>query len=87
MYVTWLLGPALEIALLTLMIRRKLHTVFPRFFSYMLFQVVKSGILFVVYRYAQGSYFEAYWTGNALSVLLAVNFIRVAAAMFTAAPV
>jgi hypothetical protein len=73
MYVTWFLGPALEIVLLTLMIRRKLHTVFPRFFSYMLFQVVKSAILFVVYRYAQGSYFEAYWTGNALSVLLAVT--------------
>ena len=72
MYISWLLGPALEITLLTFMLRRKLHLVFPRFFSYILFQVVKSGFLFVIYQRYQGSYFDAYWTGNAISVLLAV---------------
>jgi hypothetical protein len=55
------------------MIQRKLHVVFPRFFSYILFQIVKSGILFVIYQYYDGSYFDAYWTGNAISVLLAVT--------------
>src|SRR5258708_10576924 len=54
------------------MIQRKLHAVFPRFFSYILFQIVKSGFLFVIYRYYDGCYFDAYWTGNAISVLLAV---------------
>jgi len=72
MYVSWLMGPALQITLLTFMIQRNLHAVFPRFFSYILFQVVKSGFLFVIYRYYDGSYFDAYWTGNAISVLLAV---------------
>ncbi len=72
MYVSWLVGPALQITLLTFMIQRKLHAVFPRFFSYILFQIVKSGFLFVIYRYYDGSYFDAYWTGNAVSVLLAV---------------
>src|SRR5260370_17543592 len=72
MYVSWLVGPALQITLLTFMIQRKLHAVLPRFFSYILFQVVKSGFLFVIYRYYDGSYFDAYWTGNAVSVLLAV---------------
>jgi len=72
MYVSWLMGPALQITLLTFMIQRNLHRVFPRFFSYILFQVVKSGFLFVIYRYYDGSYFDAYWTGNAISVLLAV---------------
>jgi hypothetical protein len=70
MYVSWLVGPALQITLLVFMMRRGLRIMFPRFFSYVLFQVVKSGILFVVYRYYDTSYFDAYWTGNAISVLL-----------------
>jgi hypothetical protein len=73
MYASWFVGPALEITLLTYMIQRKLHVVFPRFFSYILFQIVKSGFLFVIYRYYAGNYFDAYWTGNAVSVLLAVT--------------
>ena len=72
-YLSWLVGPALQIALLALMVRRSLHTSFPRFFSYILFQTVKSGILFVVFRYYQDSYFDAYWTGSAISVVLAVT--------------
>ena len=73
MYVSWLIGPALQITLLVFMMRRGLRIMFPRFFSYILFQVVKSGILFVVYRYYETSYFDAYWTGNAISVLLAAT--------------
>jgi hypothetical protein len=46
--------------------------VFPRFFSYILFQTLKSACLFVVYRYFPESYFDAYWTGNAVSVIFAV---------------
>jgi hypothetical protein len=72
MYISWLLGPALQITLLTFMFQRKLHLVFPRFFSYILFQVVKSGFLFIIYQRYQGSYFDAYWVGNAISVILAV---------------
>ncbi len=74
--VSWLAGPALEITLLIFMIQRKLHVAFPRFFSYIVFQVVKSGALFVTYRYFNDNndnYFDAYWTGNAISVLLAVT--------------
>jgi|SRR5579862_2181696 len=72
MYVSWLVGPALQITLLIFMMQRKLHVVFPRFFSYIVFQIVKSGILFGIYRYNRENYFDAYWTGNAISVLLAV---------------
>jgi len=71
--VIWFLGPVLQIALLVFMIRRRLHPVFPRFFSYIVFQLVKSGVLFAVYRYRHENYFDAYWTGNAISVLLAVT--------------
>jgi hypothetical protein len=72
MYLSWVAGPALEITLLAFMIHRKLHTEFPRFFSYILFQIVKSAALFATYRYYPDVYFEAYWTGNAVSVILAV---------------
>jgi len=71
--VSWVAGPALQIILLSFMIQRKLQGVFPRFFSYILFQVLKSGVLFVAYRYFEDSYFDVYWTGNAISVLLAVT--------------
>jgi hypothetical protein len=54
------------------MVRRKLHPVFPRFFSYIIFQILKSGVLFLTYRYYEQGYFDAYWTGNAISVILAV---------------
>ena len=56
------------------MVRRKSHKLFPRFFSYILFQTLKSACLFVVYRYFPESYyFDAYWTGNAVSVIIAVT--------------
>src|SRR5258708_30832359 len=73
MYASWLVGPALQITLLSFMVRRKLHVVFPRFFTYVLFQIVKSGFLFVIYRYYEGSYFDVYWSGNAISVMLAAT--------------
>jgi len=72
MYVNWLAGPLLQITLLVFMVRRKYDKVFPRFFSYILFQILKSACLFVAYRYFPGSYFEAYWTGNAVSVIFTV---------------
>jgi hypothetical protein len=73
MYLSWVVGPVLEIALLACMVRRKLHAVFPRFFSYIAFQALSSGLLFLTYRYFdERSYFDAYWTGNAISVILAV---------------
>ena len=72
MYLSWVAGPALEIGLLALMVRRRLHSVFPRFFSYIIFQILKSAILFLTYHDYEQGYFDAYWTGNAISVILAV---------------
>ncbi len=71
-YASWILGPVLQIALLAFMIRRKLRLTFPLFFSYILFQLLKSACLSLVYRYAYADYFDAYWTGNAISVFLAL---------------
>jgi hypothetical protein len=71
-YASWILGPVLQIVLLAFMIRRKLRLTFPLFFSYILFQLIKSGCLWLVYRYLPADYFDAYWTGNAVSVFLAL---------------
>jgi hypothetical protein len=71
-YASWALGPMLEVTLLVLIFRNKFHRPFPRFTSYILFQVVKSAILALVYHYLPAEYFDAYWTGNAISVFLAV---------------
>ena len=70
--VSWVAGPALQMILLTVMVRRKAQNVFPRFFSYIVFQILKSAVLFATYRFFPDNYFDAYWTGNAISVLLAV---------------
>ena len=72
MYLSWLVGPALQLILLAYMVRRRLHNVFPRFFSYIVFQILKSGVLLLVFHYYETVYFDAYWTGNAVSVILAV---------------
>jgi hypothetical protein len=72
MFVSWVAGPVLQITLLIFMVRRELHRVFPRFFSYILFQILKSACLFVAYRYFPENYFDAYWTGNAVSVIFTV---------------
>lgn len=71
-YLNWLAGPLLQVTLLTFMVQRKYHVVFPRFFSYILFQTLKSACLFIAYRYFPETYFDAYWTGNSVSVIFAV---------------
>jgi hypothetical protein len=72
MNANWLAGPLLQITLLIFMVRRKSHSVFPRFFSYILFQTLKSACLFITYRYFPDNYFDAYWTGNAVSLIFTV---------------
>jgi len=72
-YASWIAGPALQVTLLTFMVRRGSHTVFPRFFYYIVFQLLKTLVLFVTYRFFDESYFDIYWAGNAISVLLAVT--------------
>jgi len=72
-YFSWVVGPVLEAGLLVCMVHRKLHRVFPRFFSYIIFQILNSAALFLAYRYYEPGYFAAYWAGNAISVVLTVT--------------
>ena len=70
--VVWLIGPVLQVTLLIFMARNELRKVFPCFFSYILFQTIKSGCLLIAYRFFPENYFNAYWTGNAVSVIFTI---------------
>ena len=73
MNASWVLGPVLQLTLLFFMVQRDLNKKLPRFFSYILFQIIKSAFLFGIHRYSLADYFDAYWAGNAISVILAVG--------------
>ena len=56
-YISWILGPVLQITLLIFLWTRRLRPIFPRFFTYIAFQLVKSAALFIVYRYVHDDYY------------------------------
>lgn len=69
-YVLWLLGPALQLALVAIMVRRKLRHEYPFFFSYTVFQIASVLAQFITFHISYKAYFNTYWTAGALSVLL-----------------
>ncbi len=70
----WLLQPLLEVVILAVMFRRKLHVRFPLFFSYLAYDIVMAGLTYSVigsYR----AYFYAYWSTHAVSAMLVLGVI------------
>src|SRR5689334_20722849 len=71
-YVLWLAGPALQALVAYFMVKKRYRSEYPSFFAYTVFQAVSAFALFVIWRYAGYSvYYYAYWTVNALGVLMA----------------
>src|SRR5262245_18633042 len=74
-YITWLLPRGLMLLVLIVMIRRKMWTEFPFFLSYLIFMMVRTIALLIVYRalvahrtpYA--TYLWSYWTCETLEVI------------------
>src|SRR5262245_19875538 len=74
-YITWLLPRGLMVLVLIAMVRRKMWTEFPFFFSYLIFMLVRTIVLVMVYRalvahrtpYA--TYFWSFWTAEMLEVI------------------
>ncbi len=55
------------------MFRRKLHRVFPVFFTYICFQIVAFAVLFPMYQWGHSSYtqfFWSYWSCSAINLVL-----------------
>jgi hypothetical protein len=69
-YVLWLTAPLCQLALMIFMLRRKLRTEFPFFFTYTAFQVLSFAVLYAIYHFSPDHYFDAYWVSTACSIIL-----------------
>jgi hypothetical protein len=70
----WFVPAILQAGAAILMLRRKMHAELPMFFSYLVFKVALTAILFPLRRYAP-HYFYAYWIGEAISLILGLAVI------------
>src|SRR5579859_2695485 len=70
-YVLWVLPILLQGAIAGVMIGRKLRDQFPLFFHYLVFQVLSSSILFILFHLKNYPvYFYTYWTCGAIRAAL-----------------
>ena len=72
----WVSQPVLQTAVAFALYRRKLHKDFPAFFVYVIIQVVAFCVQFPLYLAKNIHYFDLYWAGAALNVLLAFKIIH-----------
>lgn len=73
-YVLWFAGPSVQAVVAFFLIRKRLRNEYPAFFTYTAYQVLSITGLFLVFRFAPyATYFYAFWTTSALSIL--VSFI------------
>lgn len=73
----WIAHPVLELCLIGVMVRRRLHRSFPVFFSYVVFQVLNFMVLFPIYkRGSTMAYFYAYWISLAISLAIGFKVIH-----------
>jgi len=68
-YALWMGGWSFSLAVVVIMVRRKLRLEFPFFFAYALFQVISVPVHFALYqRGVYADYFYAYWTSSAIGI-------------------
>src|SRR5580700_9473101 len=72
----WVSHPALQVAVVAIMFRRKLHRTFPVFFSYLAAQIAIFCILFPIQKLGSYSaYFYGYWICAGISLALGFKVI------------
>lgn len=74
----WLLGPAGNLVVLTLMFRRRMVREFPFFFSYLAFHVIEALVTLLIYMHfgrRSWEYLYAYWTVQAIGLSLRFGVI------------
>ena len=70
----WMAQPALETGIAVVMFRRKLHKKFPRFFAYVLTQIVMFCILFPLLKGDLYTlYFYVYWITQLISLAIGMH--------------
>jgi hypothetical protein len=72
----WASGAALQVSIVYLCWRRKLHSEYPIFFNYNVFVVLSYAVLFSLYRPSlHKAYFIAYWVSSGIEALLGFGAI------------
>jgi hypothetical protein len=72
----WISQPVLQTAVAVVIYRRKLHKEFPAFFAYVVVQVIAFSVQFPIYLTKNvPAYFDVFWVGAALNVVLAFKII------------
>lgn len=74
LYILWLAQPLMKAAIVAVMLRKKLHLRYPVFFSYLVYSAMVTLLLFSV-RGSYRTYFYAYWSTNAVAVMLLMGVI------------
>ena len=72
----WVSQPVLQTAVAVVLYRRKLHKEFPAFFVYVVVQVVAFSVQFPIYLTKNRYYFDVFWAGAAVNVVLAFKIIH-----------
>jgi len=73
----WISQPVLQTAVAVVLYRRKLHKEFPGFFAYVVLQVIAFSVQFPIYLANNApAYFDVFWAGVALNVVLAFKIIH-----------
>jgi len=74
--ILWCAHPALQTVLVGIMLRRKLHRVFPLFFAYLVAEIAIFIILFPLQGGSYKLFFYTYWATAAVAVLLGFKVIH-----------
>jgi len=69
-YILWLAPTLLRAAIAAFMLRKQMYRQFPAFFAYTVYQLLKTGVLFVLFHKSQWAYFYGYLIGEVFSFVL-----------------
>jgi hypothetical protein len=74
----WVIQAVTQAAIAIVLYRRKLHKEFPAFFLYVIVQLLAFCVQLPVYNYCENRivYFEVYWVGTALDLVLSFKIIH-----------
>ena len=73
----WIAHPVLELGVAAVLFHRKLHKIFPVFFTYLISQILIFSVLFPIFQLGDSQYFfYAYWSCAAISLAIGFKVIH-----------
>ena len=74
-YTMWLAPALLRAVIAACMLRREMYRKFPAFFTYMVYQLLRTGILFFLFHKSQWAYFYGFLIGEVFDFVLGIAVI------------